>query len=205
MNVGEWIVLLFVPGRWPERLPRPRRRSRTQSFLEDGLGPDDKHTPRENLSVSFTRQPVIVWINAVGAPWHKADVDAAAKLGPAAVMVPKSERGAALTALADMLAAAKCPLVAVVDTALRLSSACEIATIATVSRWAFGSIDYCVDLGIAHTPKVAFRSQRTGCRGAPRRAGDAARRRDHVNRRRRAGRDDACYARSRGLGRKLAP
>src|SRR5262245_572731 len=61
--------------------------------LEDALHPSAKADARARLErlwpeLGGTR---FLRINGLGTPWHAEDVDAAARIGPAAVVVPKCE------------------------------------------------------------------------------------------------------------------
>ncbi|MGB3386851.1 MAG: CoA ester lyase [Pseudaminobacter sp.] len=145
----DFIAPLFVPADRLDRFGKAAS-SGTDAVildLEDAVAPNAKTAARQSLSSNFTSLPVIVRVNATGTPWHLDDLAAAARSPLSAVMVPKSESAASLAAIS---ASINLPLIALVETAAGLSAAREIAAVQGVMRLAFGSIDFCADLGCAH-------------------------------------------------------
>jgi len=144
---------LFVPGNRPERFAKAASSGADAIILdlEDAVAPDEKDNARASLSKTFTQLPVIVRVNAIGTPWHDEDIAAIIALAPTAVLLPKSEAGFALNALAERLHAKSIPLIALIETGLGIASARSVAALNNIERLAFGSIDYCTDLGCAHT------------------------------------------------------
>lgn len=143
-------VALFVPANRPERFEKAARAGADAVIfdLEDAVAADAKDAARAALSSGFTSAPVVVRVNGLGTPWHVADMAALADGGFAAVMVPKAE---ATTAFAALCETAPIPVIALVETARGLADARQLARTTNVARLAFGSIDYCADLGCAHT------------------------------------------------------
>ena len=144
---------LFVPANRPERFAKAAG-SGTDAVildLEDAVAVDAKDTARDALDVAFTDLPVIVRINAHGTPWHDADVAAVLALNPAAVILPKAEDAAAVSALVAGLGGV--PVIGLVESARGLANARAIAATGVV-RLAFGSVDFCADLGCAHLREV---------------------------------------------------
>ncbi|PRY85067.1 HpcH/HpaI aldolase/citrate lyase family protein [Donghicola tyrosinivorans] len=143
---------LFVPATRPDRFAKAAASGADAIILdlEDAVLPDDKDAARANLSAGFDC-PVIVRINATGTPWHKDDCAAVAALDCAAVMVPKAEDPETLRRISETTGK---PLVALIETALGMANARAIAQTAGVVRLAFGSVDYCADLGCDHTPEA---------------------------------------------------
>ncbi|KFI25420.1 aldolase [Haematobacter missouriensis] len=140
---------LFVPANRPERFSKAAA-SGTDAVildLEDAVAMDAKDAARTALTADFTDLPVIVRINAIGTPWHEADIAAVRAVRPAAVMLPKAEEATAVTAVAARVGL---PLIALVETARGLAAARSIAAAEGVIRLAFGSVDFCADLGCAH-------------------------------------------------------
>jgi citrate lyase subunit beta/citryl-CoA lyase len=121
--------------------------------LEDAVAPGAKAKARASMRADFTDLPVYVRINPPGTPWHNDDIDAVLGLPFAAIIVPKAQDGAGLAALA-VRAGATHPLIWLVETAEGLATARALAARPGVARLAFGSIDYCADLGCAHTRQV---------------------------------------------------
>ncbi|HWT62871.1 MAG TPA: CoA ester lyase [Ochrobactrum sp.] len=65
--------------------------------LEDSVAPEAKTTARDALAAHFAEHPKagferVVRVNAVDTEWGKADVNAAARIGADAVLLPKVER-----------------------------------------------------------------------------------------------------------------
>lgn len=143
---------LFVPANRPERFAKAAGSEADAVILdlEDAVAPEAKDAARAALSVSFTDKPVLVRINAWGTPWHAQDVAAVKALAPAAVVLPKSEDPSVLADLAGQ----GLPVVALIESARGLAQARAIAAVAGVVRLAFGSIDFCADLGCEHLREV---------------------------------------------------
>jgi citrate lyase subunit beta/citryl-CoA lyase len=153
---------LFVPANRPERFDRACASGADAVIvdLEDAVPPAEKETARDALSNWLDPgQPVLVRVNAVDTPWHEADVAMCAQPGVAGIVLPKAEMlsGAveALIASGDRL------LLPLIETAIGLTRAREIARAPGVRRLVFGSIDFQVDLGIDGDGEelLFFRSQ----------------------------------------------
>ncbi len=140
---------LFVPANRPDRFAKAAVSGADAIILdlEDAVAADAKDAARAALSVDFTPLPVIVRINAAGTPPHDADLAAVAALRPAAIMLPKAETAAGCQAVARALGGI--PLIALIETARGLAHARDIAALPEVLRLAFGSVDFCADLGSA--------------------------------------------------------
>ena len=145
--------LLFVPATRPDRFAKAAASGADAVVLdlEDAVGPDDKATARSNLSCDLPECPLIARINPHGTPWHDADLQAVRQVSLAAVMLPKAE---APNLIADVAQATGLPTIALVETALGLSQARAIAMTPGVVRMAFGSVDFCADLGCDHDRDV---------------------------------------------------
>jgi len=144
---------LFVPANRPERFAKAAA-SATDAVildLEDAVPQDAKEAARAALAADFTDLPVFVRINARGTPWHDADVAAVAGLPVAAVILPKAEDAATCSAVA---AATGKPVIALIESGRGLAQARAIAAAKGVERLAFGSIDFCADLGCEHLREV---------------------------------------------------
>lgn len=151
------VAPLFVPASRPERFAKAAASGADAIILdlEDAVAADDKDMARASLATGFTDLPVIVRVNAVGTPWHAADLEAVARLSVAAIMLPKSEPDATLA-----LVAALAPVIALVETVRGLAGARALASGGHVARLAFGSVDYAADLGCAHV-REALAAART--------------------------------------------
>ena len=142
---------LFVPADRPERFAKAVA-SGTDAVildLEDAVAPTNKDQARAALVGLPDTVPIIVRVNAVGTQWHDADLLALRGLSVAAVMLPKVEDVATIAVVANALAD-QVPIIALIESAKGLSEARRIAAIPQVVRLAFGSIDFCVDLGMEH-------------------------------------------------------
>lgn len=145
----DFLVPLFVPADRPERFEKAAHAGADAVILdlEDAVAAGAKDQARSALRDGFTALPILVRVNAIGTPWHDGDMAALAGRGFAAVMVPKAEAGAAFEALC---AAAPIPVIALVESARGLAEARRIAATRHVVRIAFGSMDFCADIGCAH-------------------------------------------------------
>ncbi|WP_048645828.1 HpcH/HpaI aldolase/citrate lyase family protein [Nitratireductor soli] len=153
-----FVCPLFVPGNRPERFEKAAASGSDAIILdlEDAVAASKKDAARETLRADFTNLPVIVRINAAGTRWHETDIAAAEHIGAAAIMLPKAELDSAI----GCAQVTSLPIIGLVETARGLAEARQIAAIPAVVRLAFGSIDYSVDLGSAHTHD-AFLSARS--------------------------------------------
>jgi citrate lyase subunit beta/citryl-CoA lyase len=145
---------LFVPADRPERFAKALA-SGTDAVivdLEDAVAPDAKDTARRSLAewldspTAGAHRPVVVRVNAIGTRELDDDIAACRAGGVEAIMVPKAERAEDLARIA---AAARKPLIALIETALGSDNLRAVAQSSTVARLAFGSIDFQLDLGIA--------------------------------------------------------
>ncbi|MGT2494020.1 HpcH/HpaI aldolase/citrate lyase family protein [Cupriavidus basilensis] len=160
------ITYLFVPGDRPERFDKAGRRRADDALildLEDAVHPDAAVQPRARplprgcLNVAHKRR-LYVRINDTSSAAFAADMDWLRALLPsdaplAGLLVPKAEDPAALGEIARALAQVNPQgrIVAIIESARGLHSIDAVATARGVSRLAFGSLDFAVDLGCAHT------------------------------------------------------
>ena len=146
---------LFVPANRPERFEKAARSGADAVILdlEDAVATDAKDTARAALRTDFTDLPVIVRINPAGTPWHEADLAALRTLPIAAILLPKAESGTSLNSIAANFMG-HAPIIALVETARGIADARAIAATPNVARLAFGSVDYCADLGCEHLREV---------------------------------------------------
>jgi citrate lyase subunit beta/citryl-CoA lyase len=157
---------LFVPADRPERFAKAFASGADAVIfdLEDAVAPNAKDAARRALTEwlsgvpDVARRPVAVRINAAGTDGHDDDIAACRAGGIEAIMVPKSERTDALALIA---AATGKPLIALIESALGLDNVRAIAQAPSVTRLAFGSIDFQLDMQIAGDGEemLAFRSQ----------------------------------------------
>lgn len=144
---------LFVPANRPELFAKAAGCGADAIILdlEDAVTEETKDSARKVLQMAPNSLPVLVRINAQGTPWHDSDIAEVAKFPFAGVVVPKVEDGMTVRAVALALAR---PVIATVESARGLSNARAIASVEGVARLAFGSVDFCADLGCAHSRDV---------------------------------------------------
>ncbi|TMV04532.1 HpcH/HpaI aldolase/citrate lyase family protein [Brucella haematophila] len=144
---------IFVPANRPERFAKAAA-SGTDSIildLEDAVAADCKTAARAAANVSFTDLPVVLRINASDTEFHDDDLRLAASLPFAAVMLPKSEKADDISRVADMTGH---PVIALVESAKGIAAARDLARSDAVMQLAFGSIDFCADLGCEHEREI---------------------------------------------------
>lgn len=123
--------------------------------IEDGL-PDALKDAGRRTVAEYLRDGRSAWvrINCVSTPMWNQDVAALADApGLAGVMLAKSESAADVTATADRLPAGT-PVVALIESALGIESALDIARAPGCSRIAFGVGDFRRDTGMSADPTV---------------------------------------------------
>lgn len=153
VSIAEIVAPLFVPGDRPERFTKAAASGADAIIidLEDAVSSDRKVQAREYLACNFTDLPILIRINGVDTRWWRDDLNAAMRLSPAGIMVPKADGGEPFFALCGAAAAAGVRVIALVETALGIARARDIAAHKSVTRLAFGSVDYCADLNCAHS------------------------------------------------------
>jgi citrate lyase subunit beta / citryl-CoA lyase len=88
--------VLYMPGANARALEKAKTLAADALILdlEDSVAPDAKDIARDQVVAAvsaggFGSREVIVRINSPGTPWGKADLKAAAELGPDAILIPK--------------------------------------------------------------------------------------------------------------------
>lgn len=138
---------LFVPGDRPDRFDKAAASGADEIILdlEDAVAVADKVTARIAAIDWLATGSAWVRINPAGTPWHDDDVSALASApGLRGVMIPKAEDVETLDAVHRDIGGR--PLVALVESALGLTRAIDIARCASVERLAFGSVDFALDI-----------------------------------------------------------
>lgn len=152
--VQEARSFLFVPGDRPERFDKAVASGADVVIidLEDAVAPEAKSSARV-AAVAWLAAGgrAAVRVNAADHPEHQADVAALAGIssdtpdsGLLAVVLPKADDPALASAVATQTGV---PVIALVESALGIVLAHELASATGVSRLAFGHLDYAVDLG----------------------------------------------------------
>ncbi len=142
-------TLLFVPGDRPERFAKAAATAADLVIvdLEDAVPPEHKSTARD---------AAVQWLSAAGraavrvndtrSVHYHQDVAALAGLpGLVAVVVPMADDPVALATLHQALGP-DVEIVALIETALGVVRAVELASTGAVSRLAFGHLDLAADL-----------------------------------------------------------
>jgi citrate lyase subunit beta/citryl-CoA lyase len=156
--------VLYMPGANARALDKARSLDADVLILdlEDAVAPDAKAQARSQVANAlreggYGRRECVVRINALDTPWGRDDVQAVARAGADAVLLPKVQSAAELGALAQALDAAGAPaglsLWAMAETPLgflRLDAiACGHPRLAAI---VVGTSDLVKDLHARHTP-----------------------------------------------------
>nr|WP_240962705.1 CoA ester lyase [Antrihabitans stalactiti] len=140
---------MFVPGNRPERFAKAASSGADEVVidLEDAVGPDHKPAARRAVA-DWLDESGQAWvrINAHSTTWYADDIAAIVKSpGLRGIIVPKAENPTRLANLAQRLRTGR-GLVALVESALGIHNAHQLAAVAGVEELAFGSIDFAVDI-----------------------------------------------------------
>ncbi len=140
---------LFVPGNRPERFNAASRAGADVVLidLEDAVAPVNKADARSAAAEWLGRQPAYLRINGADTEWFVADLALLHLPGLQGVMLAKAETVEAIAAIRDAAATAL-PLIPLIESARGLWNVMALASATDVSRLAFGSVDYQLDLGI---------------------------------------------------------
>nr|WP_218851856.1 CoA ester lyase [Nocardioides panaciterrulae] len=141
---------MFVPGSRPDRFARAAGSGADEVIvdLEDAVAAEAKSAARDRVA-SWLGGPGSGWvrINGAGTPWHESDLAAiGGRDGLRGVVVPKAEDPVSLRAVREALPEGV-PVLALVETALGIHLATELACSGAVDRLAFGAIDFALDIG----------------------------------------------------------
>jgi len=141
---------LFVPGDRPERFAKAVASGADVVILdlEDAVAPADKEAARAHVDAWLGGGGrAMVRINAPGTPWFGPDVEVLSRYA-VPVMVPKAETPGALAGFLEVIA--------LVETALGVERAAELAAVASVRRLAFGAVDLAAQLGVDPSDRETF-------------------------------------------------
>ena len=177
MGIQPPLTYLFVPGNRPERFAKAMASGADRVILdlEDAVAPADKPMARAaiadwvaTLAVS-ERARLLVRINDAASSWHTDDVLWLQPSSIVHIMLSKCEHSAQIAnVLAHLSAGAT--VVPLIETARGVLDAVAIAQAANVSRLAFGSLDFMLDLDLPG-PGFALDSAATAVVFASRTAG----------------------------------
>jgi len=155
--------LLFVPASRPERFAKALDAGAgcVVLDLEDAVSPDQKIQARHNLASQlpgFTPeqlQRTLVRINPVGTPWFEDDLALLSdwgRKGLAGIMVPKAEDAAVLRDIGAALGGSAA-LVPLIESLAGLDALDALARVPGVARFAFGHLDFQLDLRMRCEPE----------------------------------------------------
>lgn len=146
---------LFVPGDRPERFAKAAASGAHIVILdlEDAVSPESKAAARGHIAEwLMSGNQAVVRVNAAATEWFADDVSTLAGApGLLAIMLPKAESA---DAVSDAGLRAGVPVVALVESAVGILRAPEIASAAV--RLAFGSLDFALDIGADHDSSDAL-------------------------------------------------
>ncbi|CAN5276272.1 CoA ester lyase [soil metagenome] len=139
---------LFVPGDRPERFGKAVDSGADVVIadFEDAVAPAAKPAARRAVMAALNNGvDLAVRLNAPGTADFDLDLGAldSAHRPPRAVVVAKSEDVPSLAAVADRL---RVPIVALIESARGLMACAELAAVPRVVRFAFGAVDYSLDI-----------------------------------------------------------
>ncbi len=102
--------VLYMPGANARAMEKARTLAADALILdlEDSVAPDAKDAARAQVVAAVTAggfgsREVVVRINGLATPWGKADLKAAAELGPDAILIPKVSFAEELCEIGDRL------------------------------------------------------------------------------------------------------
>jgi citrate lyase subunit beta/citryl-CoA lyase len=142
-------TLLFVPGNRPDRFAKAAATAADLVIvdLEDAVPEEEKSTARAAVAQWLSEDGrAAVRVNATKSAHYEPDVSALAGLpGLQAVVVPMADDPVALSALHRRLGP-DVEIVALIETALGVVRAVELASAPGVGRLAFGHLDFAADI-----------------------------------------------------------
>ena len=146
---------LFVPGDRPERFDKAVASGADMVVLdlEDAVGADAKTTARDAVTKWLRKDSrVAIRVNGVGTRWHVDDIALLRSAGIVCAILPKAEKLEELKTFRDALPGSVA-IVPLIETALGIWNARELATVPGVCRLAFGSVDFQLDCGVDGEPQ----------------------------------------------------
>jgi len=152
--------LLYVPASAEPMLRKAGSRGADVLIvdLEDGVLPEAKEGARDRLpalwqQLDFSGAEPWLRVNAAGTHWHLADLDTARRIAPAAVVLPKSEEPGVVEAVTRRLP--DIPLLLMVETAIGVLAAAELASVPGVAGLLFGAADFRASVQAGRDPDEA--------------------------------------------------
>lgn len=145
---------LFVPGDRPDRVEKACGSGASEVIidLEDAVASENKASARTAVC-GWLESGGSAWIriNSAATEWHTEDIEALARIESLrGIMVPKAEEPALLSEVRSVLGS-RPGLVALIESAVGIRAAFDIAAVPGVDRLAFGSVDFALDVDAPRT------------------------------------------------------
>jgi citrate lyase subunit beta/citryl-CoA lyase len=156
--------VLYMPGANTRALEKARTLPADALIfdLEDAVAPEAKEAARTNVvlaaeSKAYGKREIAIRCNGLGTPWGEADIEAIAKSGADAILVPKVESAAQVTHVISLLDTAGAPtdmaVWAMMETPKGILRAEEIAGAhPRLGLFVMGTNDLVKDMRARHTP-----------------------------------------------------
>jgi len=156
--------VLYMPGANTRALEKARTLPADALIfdLEDAVAPEAKEAARTNVvlaaeSRAYGKREIAIRCNGLGTPWGEADIEAIAKSGADAILVPKVESAAQVTHVVSLLDTAGAPtdmaVWAMMETPKGMLRAEEIAAAhPRLGLFVMGTNDLVKDMRARHTP-----------------------------------------------------
>ena len=155
---------LYMPGANTRALEKARTLPADALIfdLEDAVAPEAKEAARTNVvlaaeSRAYGKREIAIRCNGLGTPWGEADIEAIAKSGADAILVPKVESATQVTHVVSLLDTAGAPTTmavwAMMETPKGILRAEEIAgSHPRLGLFVMGTNDLVKDMRARHTP-----------------------------------------------------
>ena len=156
--------VLYMPGANTRALEKARTLPADALIfdLEDAVAPEAKEAARTNVvlaaeSKAYGKREIAIRCNGLGTPWGEADIEAIAKSGADAILVPKVESATQVTHVVSLLDTAGAPtdmaVWAMMETPKGILRAEEIAAAhPRLALFVMGTNDLVKDMRARHTP-----------------------------------------------------
>ncbi len=156
--------VLYMPGANTRALEKARTLPADALIfdLEDAVAPEAKESARTNVvlaaeSKAYGKREIVIRCNGLGTPWGEADIEAIARSGADAILVPKVESAAQVTHVVSLLDTAGAPgtmaVWAMMETPKGILRAEEIAGAhPRLGLFVMGTNDLVKDMRARHTP-----------------------------------------------------
>ena len=156
--------VLYMPGANTRALEKARTLPADALIfdLEDAVAPEAKEAARTNVvlaaeSRAYGKREIVIRCNGLGTPWGEADIEAIAKSGADAILVPKVESATQVTHVVSLLDTAGAPtdmaVWAMMETPKGILRAEEIAGAhPRLGLFVMGTNDLVKDMRARHTP-----------------------------------------------------